>query len=178
MTDRPFLYLASPCYGGLAHVRYLRAVLALRAACARQGIALRLDLGGGEALISRAHAGMLARFLASEATHLLFVDGDVAFDAAEIVEQLENGNSAVQQIGETLLITRDAAQRVVDARPNLRAGLGDVRGAGAPEATMLFESVIAPETGRYVADLAAFVQRWEATAQVGAPTGIVPRLRH
>ena len=165
MTDRPFLYLASPCYGGLAHVRYLRAVLALRAACAEHGVAMRLDLGGGEALISRAHAGMLARFLASEATHLLFVDGDVAFDAAGIVERLGTAEPAVQQFGDVLLVSRHAAQIMVDAYPALQAHLGDVRG-GAEQATMLFEPIATPSPGGYVADVAAFVQRWKAIGSV------------
>jgi hypothetical protein len=55
------LYLASPCYGGVAQARFMRALLALRAACTRREIPLQLDLGGGEALTSRGRAPQAVR---------------------------------------------------------------------------------------------------------------------
>jgi hypothetical protein len=159
------LYLASPCYGGLAHARYARALLALRAACAQRGIALQLDLGGGEALISRARAGMMAKFLASEATHLLFIDGDVGFDPADVFRLLDGSEPVANLADDLLLISREAAQQVTDAYPDLRANLGDVRGAGITSAVMVFESIIDPDTGGYLADLAAFTRRWQGAAR-------------
>lgn len=161
---QPFLYLASPCYGGLAHVGYMRAVLALRAACAERDIALQLDLGGGEALISRARAGMLARFLATEATHLLFVDGDVAFDAAGILRQLDAGEPLSWVSDRILLVCRDVAERMVRAHPEMQAGLGDVRNSIGARAAMVFETILDPETGNYLPDLAAFSRRWRLLA--------------
>lgn len=160
----PLLDLASPCYGGLAQVSYMRSVLALRTACAARGVALQLDLGGGEALISRARAGMLARFLAGRATHLLFIGGDKSFAPDQILDRIDGG-TPVAEFGEgLLLVTRDAARRVAGAHPALQAGLGDVRGSGAANAPMVFETIIDPQTGHYVADLAAFTSRWRDLA--------------
>src|SRR5258707_109413 len=113
----PFLYLASPCYGGLAKVGYMRSVLALRAACAARGVALQLDLGGGEALLSRGRAGMLARFLASQATYVLLVDGDTTFDAADVLADLGASDPAIKPAEPLLLVRRDIIRQVVEAHP-------------------------------------------------------------
>ena len=72
------IYLATNCYGGQASAAYMQSLLALRAACAARGVGLHVELGGGEALIGRARAAMMARFLAATATHLLFIDSDAA----------------------------------------------------------------------------------------------------
>jgi hypothetical protein len=159
---QPFLFLASACYGGLAQAGFMRSVLAFRAACAARGVALQLELGGGEALIGRGRAAMLAKFLAGPATHLLFADGDKAFDPAEVFRLIEAGEPVSRGNADLLLVTRAAAQAMADAHPELTARLGDLRGAGAASAAMLFESMIDPASGRYLTDLRAFEARWRA----------------
>jgi hypothetical protein len=165
---QPFLFLASACYGGLAQAGFMRSVLALRPACAARGVALQLELGGGEALIGRGRAAMLAKFLAGSATHLLFADGDRAFDPADVFRLIDSGEPVKRGEADLLLVTRAAAQAMTDAHPELVARLGDLRGAGATAAAMLFESLIDPASGRYLADLRAFEARWRAlTGPVG-----------
>jgi hypothetical protein len=160
------LYLASPCYGGVAQARYMRSLLALRIACGQRNIPIQFDLGGGEALVSRARAGMTARFLGSQASHLLFADAGATFSPQAVFALLDSGAEVGSSQAEgaaqptLLLIGRAAARKVCDAFPELEAGLGDVRNAGAARAAMVFESVIEPGTGRYLPDLQAFVRRW------------------
>ena len=151
--------MASVCYGGLAHARLLRALLALRSACVERGIPLRLDLGGGEALISRARAGMMARFLASDATHLIFADSEGLFSTDRIFALLEAGDG-IEAAEALFLIRREAAQAVAAAYPGLQASLSDVQGAGIRGAAMVFEAMIDPATGGYLADLDAFAARY------------------
>jgi hypothetical protein len=165
------IHLATLCYGGVAQARYLRSLLALRSACARREVPLHLDLGGGEALASRGRAGMMARFLAGEATHLLFADSEAAFTPQEVFALLDAGREAAASEAQDaegqpalLLISRDAARRVCEAFPQLHAALGDVRNAGAAGAAMVFEPVIEPGSGRYICDLRAFCRRLEETA--------------
>jgi hypothetical protein len=159
----PSLYLASPCYGGVAQARFMRSLMALRAACARRAVPLQLDLGGGEALTSRGRAAMMATFLATEASHLVFADSERAFDPQPLLDRLDDAaHPGVARLdGHLLLIDRPAAQALTEAYPALAAGLADVAGAGARRATMVFDALIEPETGRYVTDLDEFMWRWE-----------------
>ena len=175
----------------MAHALYMRSLLELHPACRAEGVELQLDLGGGEALIGRGRAGMLAKFLASGATHLIFVDADIGFSPDAVFRLLRSGHDVVggvyprkssaagfevgAPLGEPtadgfqpvsfvgagfLLISRPAAERITSAYPALRAGLGDVRGAQVSAATMVFDSFVEPETGRYLADHQAFCRRW------------------
>ena len=83
------IHLATLCYGGVAQARYLRSLLALCSACARREVPLHLDLGGGEAQASRGRAGIMARFLAGTATHLLFADSEAAFTPQDVFAVLD-----------------------------------------------------------------------------------------
>lgn len=156
---RVHLYLASHCYGGVAQARFLRSVLALRTAFAGRGIALQLDLGGGEALLSRARAGMMARFLAGQASHLAFVDGDREFGPEQLLALLAADEPIAEADG-IYLIRRDVALDVSKGYPELQAGLSDVRHPGTSRAVMAFEAIIEPRTQNYLVDTEAFAERY------------------
>lgn len=160
-TDTRSIYLATNCYGGQASATYMQSLLALRPACAARRIGLHIDLGGGEALIGRARAAMMAKFLASDATHLLFIDSDAAFDVEAVFQQLAAGHD-VSEITEGLLISRSAAQRMKDVHPHLHARLDDMHALGIDSAAMVFDPMVDPATGAYLADLDAFRVRWRA----------------
>lgn len=194
----PHLFLATPCYGGQLHAIYMRSLLDLADACSARGVRLDVELGGGEALIARGRGAVMALFLSTQATHLLFVDADIGFPADALFRLLDAGKDVVggayprkaqapgaplaweadplpgaaletQGLNEVaavgagfLLISRTAAQRMADGYPELRAKLGDLGGAAAPEAAMVFDNLIDAETGRYLADHQAFCRRWRA----------------
>jgi hypothetical protein len=115
-AQSPSIFLATPCYGGLAHALFMRSVLALRPACAARRIGLHLELGGGEALIGRARAAMLAKFLASPASHLLFVDADLGF-APQAVFRLLDANRDVIGGVYPAKVQPDAAALVLELDP-------------------------------------------------------------
>lgn len=210
------IFLATPCYGGMASINYMRSVLDLQAACAERGVGLQVELGGGDALITRARSIMAARFLdQTQHTHLLFVDADIGFrpenvfrllahdadivggvypikridwdkaraaaqaglkdlQAASIgyvvrfipsptntVELDDDGFGPVAYVGTGfMLIKRQAMARICAAHPELRAKQGDMGGAAADEAVMVFETMIEPETGEYLSEDYAFCRRW------------------
>jgi hypothetical protein len=89
----PFLYLATPCYGGLVNIYYLRAVLDLQAACEARGVGLHVELLSNDNQICRARARLAARFLAHpQATHLFFVDADIGFAPENAFRLLDFGH--------------------------------------------------------------------------------------
>ncbi len=59
-----------------------------------------------------------------------------------------------------LMISRGAMQRIVDAHPELRAKMGDMADNQAPEAVMVFDTMIEPGTGQYLSEDYAFCRRW------------------
>jgi hypothetical protein len=96
---RPYVYLASPCYGGALNLYFAKSVLALQAAAREKGVGLHVELMGGDALITRARARLLAGFLAHpQATHICFVDADIGFQPANVFRLLEAGKDMVAAV--------------------------------------------------------------------------------
>src|ERR1700758_2054433 len=86
---KPFVYLATPCYGGVLQLQFMHSVLALQAACRERGIGLEIDLMGGDALITRARRRLTARLLAHrEATPILFCDAAIGFVPENVFRRL------------------------------------------------------------------------------------------
>jgi hypothetical protein len=74
---------------------------------------------------------------------------------------VENGFAKVAYGGTGfLLIKRQAMQNICDAHPELRAKMGDMGDKLAPEAVMVFDTMIEPETGQYLSEDYAFCRRW------------------
>lgn len=160
----PSIYLATICYGGMAHAEYMAALLAFRPACATRAVTLHIDLAGGEALVGRGRATLMAKFLVSDATHLLFAESDRAF-SSETAFALLDADQDVSDTGPEdglLMIRRRAAHRITDAHPELLAKLGDMTGLAVSEATFVFDPMVEAVTGRYLTDVEAFRARWKA----------------
>jgi hypothetical protein len=170
------LFVASPCYGGQAEAGYLRSLLALQSAAAERGLTLQIKLTGGEALVSRARGSLMAAFLASGFDGLLFAEADAAFAADDVFRLLESGRDLVCAVpgppgglrpAEAIvpglvLISRACAQKMTESYGELSAGLRDVQGAWAERAAMVFDSMVEPESRRYLSDYEAFARRWRA----------------
>jgi hypothetical protein len=81
------LMVATPLYGG-AEADYLRSVVGLTGAAERRGSPCSFAWLSNNAVIDRARNVLAAAFLQSDATHMMFVDGDIGFDPEQVLDLL------------------------------------------------------------------------------------------
>jgi hypothetical protein len=81
--------VGTPCYGGVVTMRYMQSLCVLLLQAARLEISVQLELIGYESLITRGRNTLLAKFLDQpDATHLFFIDADIAFDVNQVMRML------------------------------------------------------------------------------------------
>jgi hypothetical protein len=86
---RPMVFVATPCYGGLVSQIYMQSVLGLVHFASVAGFDATLALLGHDSLVTRSRNTLVAQFLATPgATHLLFIDADIGFEAQQIGHML------------------------------------------------------------------------------------------
>lgn len=90
------IVVGTPCYGGVVTQRYMQCVCSLLLETAALGIAVQLELLGYESLITRGRNALVAKFLDTpDATHLLFIDADIGFEAKQVLRMLAFGEDVV-----------------------------------------------------------------------------------
>ncbi len=87
--SRPMLFIATPCYGGLVSQLYMQSILGLVQYAGAAGFDATLALLGHDSLVTRSRNTLVAQFLATpQATHLLFIDADIGFEAEQVGHML------------------------------------------------------------------------------------------
>ena len=79
------LFVATPMYGGQCAGMFARSVSDLSAVCAQYGIPLQFYFLFNESLITRARNYCCDEFMRSDATHLMFIDSDIGFNAQDVI---------------------------------------------------------------------------------------------
>lgn len=79
-------FFATPCYGGQLMEPYFRSVVKLLTFFNQHSIPLAFGTIANESLVTRARNVLLAYFLASDYTHLVFIDADIEFQVEDILK--------------------------------------------------------------------------------------------
>jgi hypothetical protein len=118
------LVIATPCFGGQISVSYAASLFKLQTAVRSYNeINLKILFKDGDALITRARASLLSQFLDDpSATHLLFVDADIAFEPEQVIRLIQCGADMCAAVYPVKRIDWDRVRASVEAdRPNLGA---------------------------------------------------------
>ena len=83
------LFVATPMYGGMCTGMYASAIMQCVGAFGQQGIQMYYSFMMNESLITRARNSMAYDFLKSDATHLMFIDADIAFNPQDIPKMVD-----------------------------------------------------------------------------------------
>jgi hypothetical protein len=91
LTNSPLvsgLMIATPMGAGQADMAYLLGFADLRVECVRRGIRLATVFLRGESDVQQARNRCFAHFLASDCSHLLFIDSDIGFSSDAVFRLL------------------------------------------------------------------------------------------
>jgi hypothetical protein len=86
---KPSIFIATPMYGGQCNGHYMCSIIAFIQKITAKGWTFDFRFIYNDALISRARNTLVHDFLKSTCSHLLFIDGDIIFDADDIIRMVE-----------------------------------------------------------------------------------------
>jgi hypothetical protein len=85
---RPNVFIATPMYGGMAAGIYTASMVQLPAIFLRNKVDSVYVFSSTESLVPNARNVLAHEFLESQATHLLWIDADIGFNAIDIISML------------------------------------------------------------------------------------------
>ena len=83
------IVVCTPCFGGMVAQGYMLSTVNLLLLGNHMGFTVTVDMLGNDSLVTRSRNTLVAQFLdRADATHLLFVDADISFQAAQVLRMV------------------------------------------------------------------------------------------
>jgi hypothetical protein len=80
------IFIATPCYGGQLTEAYFRSTIRLLTFCNQHQIPIAFGTIANESLVTRARNVLVAYFLQSNFTRLMFIDADIEFQVEDVIK--------------------------------------------------------------------------------------------
>jgi len=90
----PQLFVATPMYGGMCNGQYTLGMIQMVAQFTQARVPFQYAYMMNESLITRARNSLAYDFLATNCTHLMFIDADIGFNPADILRMI-NANKDI-----------------------------------------------------------------------------------
>lgn len=83
------LHIGIPCYGGLLYTHCMTSLIKFFMLAQQVGLAWSLETMTNESLVNRARNGLMAKMMHNkDATHFMFIDSDIQFEAESILRMM------------------------------------------------------------------------------------------
>lgn len=89
------IFIATPCYGGMLTEAYFRSVIKLLTFCNQHGIPIAFGTIANESLVTRARNVLVAYFLQSNYTRLMFIDADIEFQVEDVLKLIAHNKELI-----------------------------------------------------------------------------------
>jgi hypothetical protein len=89
------LFIATPCYGGQLTEAYFRSTIRLLTFCNQHQIPVAFGTIANESLVTRARNVLVAYFLQSNFTRLMFIDADIEFQVEDVIKLIAHDKEVV-----------------------------------------------------------------------------------
>jgi len=110
------IFIATPCFSGMLTDAYAIGLLGLVQIFERERISYTVNLMGNQSLITRARNKLAAMFMTDRNnTHLMFIDGDIAFDPKDVIKLLNHGKEITAGVYPKKGIHWDVVKTAVEA---------------------------------------------------------------
>jgi hypothetical protein len=87
-TSQATVFIATPMYGGMAMATYTWSLAQTPAVFIRNGLGLVYQYRMNDAIVANARNHLTHQFLETGATHLMWIDADIGFNAVDIVSMI------------------------------------------------------------------------------------------
>lgn len=113
------ILVATPAYGGQLYVGYLTNIIKLDRLCRENNIIIDYEFCFNESLITRARNTLTHKFMATDYTHLLFIDADIEFEPLDIIKLIQSEKDVIGGLYPKKCIDWNNVKRNIEAGCNI-----------------------------------------------------------